>query len=71
MRPHVPEKWSSTCKNIVTACWDADPKLRPEFSQIVSVLEGRAKKKTQAEKKDKETPEVLEVDESKSRTSIQ
>lgn len=42
MRPPVPSKWSSTYRNLLTACWDADPKLRPEFSQIVMVLEGNA-----------------------------
>lgn len=44
MRPPMPSKWSPTYQNLLTACWDADPKLRPEFSQIVMVLEGKVQR---------------------------
>eukprot|EP01127_Copromyxa_protea_P006812 TRINITY_DN16786_c0_g1_i1.p1 TRINITY_DN16786_c0_g1~~TRINITY_DN16786_c0_g1_i1.p1 ORF type:complete len:573 (-),score=75.81 TRINITY_DN16786_c0_g1_i1:150-1742(-) len=41
MRPEIPLEWGETERRIVEACWDKDPKVRPEFAEIVSDLEGR------------------------------
>ena len=36
--------WRQALKNLVVQCWDADPEKRPNFEQIIIILEGLLKK---------------------------
>lgn len=36
--------WRQALKDLVVQCWDADPEKRPNFEQIIIILEGLLKK---------------------------
>jgi serine/threonine protein kinase len=37
-RPALPPRWPVEAKVLLTACWDADPAKRPEFTSIADML---------------------------------
>jgi serine/threonine protein kinase len=37
-RPALPPRWPVEAKALLTACWDADPAKRPEFTSIADML---------------------------------
>lgn len=39
LRPTVPDDCLPVLSQIMTRCWDADPNVRPSFSQVVKMLE--------------------------------
>ncbi|KAK8585679.1 hypothetical protein V6N13_050652 [Hibiscus sabdariffa] len=39
LRPDIPRCCPSSLANIMRKCWDADPKNRPEMSEVVTMLE--------------------------------
>jgi serine/threonine protein kinase len=39
LRPIIPEDCPAKIKSLITKCWDADPKVRPSFSNIVDRLQ--------------------------------
>lgn len=36
--------WRQALKDLVVQCWDADPEKRPNFEQVITILEGLLKK---------------------------
>lgn len=39
VRPSIPDDCLPVLRNILTRCWDADPEVRPPFTEIVMMLE--------------------------------
>jgi serine/threonine protein kinase len=37
-RPALPPRWPAQAKDLLNACWDADPAKRPEFAVIAETL---------------------------------
>lgn len=63
MRPPIPDTWNSIYQHLAAASLDANPKRRPEFAQIVLVLEGKANKRDNDENVEKGKEKEKEEDE--------
>lgn len=37
-RPKIPEAWPPEVVALVEACWNHDPNLRPEFSEVDAIM---------------------------------
>lgn len=38
-RPPIPHNWDERITKLITACWSADPALRPSFAAVLTELE--------------------------------
>jgi len=39
VRPQIIDSWSDKIKSLIAKCWDNDPEVRPDFSQIIERLQ--------------------------------
>ncbi|XP_052203136.1 serine/threonine-protein kinase STY46-like [Diospyros lotus] len=63
LRPIVPKHTHPVMVELLERCWQQDPSLRPEFSEIIEILQQISKKFAEEERTDKKMIQVGEIPE--------